>query len=58
MANLLAIAILGALALGVYNRALVKNLETKVVSGEVRRAVEVAKGQFVIAPALVNGSRR
>ena len=52
MANLLAIAILGALALGVYNRALVKNLETKVVSGEARRAVEVAKGQFVIAPAL------
>ena len=52
VANLLAIAILGALALGVYNRALVKNLETKVVSGEVRRAVEVAKGQFVIAPAL------
>ena len=52
MANLLAIAILGALALGVYNRALDKNLETKVVSGEVTRAIEVAKGQFVIAPAL------
>ena len=52
VANLLAIAILGALALGVYNRALDKNLETKVVSGEVTRAIELAKGQFVIAPAL------
>ena len=52
VASLLAIAILGALALGVYNRALDKNLETNVVSGEVKRAIEVAKGQFVIAPAL------
>ena len=52
VANLLAIAILGALALGVYNRALDKNLETKVVSGEVTRAIELAKGQFVIASAL------
>jgi EmrB/QacA subfamily drug resistance transporter len=52
VANLLAIAILGALALGVYNRALDKNLETKIISGEARRAIEVAKGQFVIAPAL------
>jgi hypothetical protein len=51
VANLLAIAILGALALGVYNRALGKNLETNVVSGEVKRAIEGAKGQFVIAPA-------
>src|SRR5271169_2617837 len=34
VANLLAIAILGALALGVYNRALDKNLETKIISGE------------------------
>ena len=44
VANLLAIAILGALALGVYNRALVKNLETKVVSGEVRRASKSPRG--------------
>ena len=60
VANLLAIAILGALALGVYNRALDKNLETKVVSDEVRRAIEVAKRQFVIAPALstVQGNDR
>ncbi len=52
VANLLAIAILGALALGVYNRALDKNLEAKVVSSEVKRSIEAAKGQFVIAPAL------
>jgi EmrB/QacA subfamily drug resistance transporter len=60
VANLLAIAILGALALGVYNRALDKNLETKAVSDEVRRAIEVAKGQFAIAPALstVQGNDR
>jgi EmrB/QacA subfamily drug resistance transporter len=52
VANLMAIAILGALALGVYDRALDRNLETKVVSGEVKQAVEVAKRQFVIEPAL------
>ncbi len=52
VANLLAIAILGAVALGVYNRELDKNLEMKVVSGDVRQAIERAKGQFVVAPAL------
>lgn len=60
VANLLAIAVLGTLALGVYDRALERNLETGVVSGEVRQAVEVAKRQFVIAPALsmVHGDDR
>jgi EmrB/QacA subfamily drug resistance transporter len=52
VANLLAIAILGAVALGVYNRALDKNLENKNVSTEVTRAVQLAKGQFIVAPAL------
>jgi MFS family permease len=52
VASLLAIAILGAIALGVYNRTLDKHLEGEVASSEVRRAIELAKGQFVIAPAL------
>jgi EmrB/QacA subfamily drug resistance transporter len=60
VANLLAIAILGALALGVYNRALDSDLETTVVSSEVTQAVRAAKGQFVIAPAvsMVHGDDR
>jgi EmrB/QacA subfamily drug resistance transporter len=52
VANLLAIAILGAVALGVYNRALDKNLERKDLSTEVTQAVQLAKGQFVVAPTL------
>ena len=41
VANLLAIAILGDRSL--QSRA-DKNLETNVVSGEVKRAIEIAKG--------------
>ena len=60
VANLLAIAILGAVALGVYNHALDKSLESKVMSAEVTQAVQRAKGQFVVAPALsaVHGDDR
>jgi MFS family permease len=52
VANLLAVAILGALALGLYDRALDESIKTKTVSVEARQAVEGARGQFVIAPAL------
>lgn len=52
VANLLAIAILGAVALGVYNRALDKNVERRNVSAGVTQAIQLAKGQFVVAPAL------
>jgi len=58
VANLLAVAILGALALGLYNHALDRNLAAKSlpaetsVSGEVKQAIAAARGQFVNAPAL------
>jgi EmrB/QacA subfamily drug resistance transporter len=58
VANLLAVAILGALALGLYNHALDGNLAAKSlsaetsVSGEVKEALAAARGQFVSAPAL------
>jgi EmrB/QacA subfamily drug resistance transporter len=52
VANLLAVAILGALALGLFDRALDESIKTKAVSAEVRQAVEGARGQFVTAPVL------
>jgi EmrB/QacA subfamily drug resistance transporter len=52
VANLLAVAILGALALGLYDRALDESIKTKPVSAEVRQAIASAHGQFVAAPAL------
>jgi EmrB/QacA subfamily drug resistance transporter len=60
VANLLAIAVLGALALGAYNRALDDHLKGPPVSGAVVRAVQSAHGQFVTAPALslVQGNDR
>jgi hypothetical protein len=60
LANLLAVAILGALALEVYDHALDNKLATKNVSSEVQRAVQIARRQFVIGPALstVQGNDR
>jgi EmrB/QacA subfamily drug resistance transporter len=52
VASLLAVAMLGALALGLYDRALDRNLAAGSLSAEVRHAVVVARGQFVTAPAL------
>jgi EmrB/QacA subfamily drug resistance transporter len=52
VASLLAVAILGALALGLYDRALDESIKTKPLSGEVRQTIESAHGQFVVAPAL------
>jgi EmrB/QacA subfamily drug resistance transporter len=52
VANLLAVAILGALALGLFDRALDESIKAKPVSGAVRQAVASAHGQFVTAPAL------
>jgi EmrB/QacA subfamily drug resistance transporter len=51
LANLLAVAILGALALGIYDHALDGKLADKGVSGEVQQALQIARGQFVTAPA-------
>jgi hypothetical protein len=60
LANLFAVAILGALALGIYDHALDRKLATKSVSSEVQRAVQIAQRQFVTAPALstVQGNDR
>jgi EmrB/QacA subfamily drug resistance transporter len=51
LANLLAVAIFGILALGIYDRALDRHLERTTVSAEVRQAVEAARGQFVASQA-------
>jgi EmrB/QacA subfamily drug resistance transporter len=51
LANLLAVAIFGMLALGTYDRALDRHLQRTNVSAEVRQAVEAARGQFVTSPA-------
>ncbi|CAN5535820.1 N/A [soil metagenome] len=60
VANLLAIAVLGALALAVFNHTLDLQLAAATLPQEVARAVEAAKGQFVTAPALatVQGESR
>lgn len=52
VANLLAVAILGALALGIYDRGLDSELAVRSVPSEVARAIGDARGQFVITPAL------
>lgn len=60
VASLLAVAILGALALAFYNDALESHLVGKVASEDVKQAIHNARGQFVTAPALstVQGSDR
>jgi MFS family permease len=52
LANLLAVAILGALALGIYDHALDRKLAAKGISDEVQQALQIARGQFVTTPAL------
>lgn len=52
VANLLAVAILGALALGLYDRGLDRALAGRSMPTEVARAIGDARGQFVVAPAL------
>jgi len=51
LANLLAVAIFGMLALGIYDRALDRHLQRTTVSAEVRQTVEAARGQFVTSLA-------
>ncbi len=60
VANLFAVAVLGALALGLYDRGLDRQLAGKSLPSDVVRAIGEAKGQFVIAPALekVQGNDR
>jgi EmrB/QacA subfamily drug resistance transporter len=57
LANLLAVAIFGMLALGIYDRALDRHLQKTAVSIEVRQAVEAARGQFVTSQAAPASAR-
>jgi EmrB/QacA subfamily drug resistance transporter len=52
LANLLAVAIFGAIALGVHDRALDRRLAAQPVTPEVVTAVQAAHGKFVAEPAL------
>jgi len=60
VANLFAVAVLGALALGLYDHGLDRHLSGKSLPSEVAQAIGDARGQFVIAPALakVQGNDR
>jgi EmrB/QacA subfamily drug resistance transporter len=52
VANLLAVAVLGAVALNVYDRDLGRHLAAQPVSADVRAAVQESRGKFVADPAL------
>ena len=52
VANLLAVAVLGAVALNVYDRQLDRHLAAQTVASEVKAAVQAAHGKFVAEPAL------
>lgn len=54
VANLLAIAILGAVALSILDHALIRNLRNPALSEGVKHAIQAARGQLVIEPALTN----
>jgi EmrB/QacA subfamily drug resistance transporter len=48
LANLLAVAVFGMLALGFYDQALDHHLQGTTVSAETRQTVEAARGQFIV----------
>src|SRR5262245_19667632 len=52
VANLLAVAILGAAALAILDHALVRQLQASDLSAVVKQALESARGTFVIEPSL------
>ena len=54
VANLFAVAILGAVALGIFNCALDRHLQSATLSTGVQQAIQAAHGSFVIEPALSN----
>jgi EmrB/QacA subfamily drug resistance transporter len=60
LASLLAVAVLGALAIGIYDHALDHKLAADSLSANVQQAVRIARQQFVTAPALstVHGNDR
>ena len=54
VANLFAVAILGAVALVTLNHALDRHLQNTTLSSGVQKAIHAARGSFVIEPALSN----
>jgi MFS family permease len=51
LAGLLAVAIFGAVALGLYDRGLDRRLQASSVSVELRQTIQSARGNFVTTPA-------
>lgn len=51
LAGLLAVAIFGAVALGLYDRGLDRRLQTSSASAELSQTIQSARGQFVTEPA-------
>jgi hypothetical protein len=54
VANLLAVAAFGAVAILILNRLLDGQLQSQVLSAAVKNAIAAARGQLVIAPSLAN----
>jgi MFS family permease len=54
IANLLAIAVFGALVLTILDHTLVQHLHSQILPEGVQHAVEASRGQLVIEPALAN----
>jgi hypothetical protein len=52
VANLFAVAILGAVSLGILNHALDRRLQGATLPRGVQQAIQAARGSFVIEPAL------
>jgi EmrB/QacA subfamily drug resistance transporter len=52
VANLFAVAVLGAVALSAYDRELDRHLAAQAVSSEVKAALEASRGKFVAEPTL------
>jgi MFS family permease len=54
VANLLAVATLGGVALATLDHALDRNLQGSALSESAKHAIQAARGQFVIEPALTS----
>jgi MFS family permease len=54
VANLLAVAVLGAVAVSILDHALTQHLQSEVLSDGVKQVIEAARGQLVIQPTLAN----
>jgi EmrB/QacA subfamily drug resistance transporter len=52
VANLLAVAVLGAVALNAYDRELDRHLAAQAVSSQLEAALEASRGKFVAEPTL------